>query len=212
MNHLGIYSSYNSCTGVSLSSHRLSSLKAVVRNKFLTTANSHRLHSLLLLLWTKWFFRPACIKKLGGAWYSELLIFASLDKVFSNFVSGKRKRIYECFVRGEKEWCATEWSEARGGTWDSIIAVIGDGAKSELAGVRENFLTPALSFRGERLWLEPVAYYSYYEDIPCPKGELFYSLKETDELYMLCVHSGGDIMYTRTGDCFGKTKFHSTWF
>ena len=38
MNHLGLYSSYNSCTGVSLSSHRLSSLKAVVRNKFLTTA------------------------------------------------------------------------------------------------------------------------------------------------------------------------------
>ena len=28
------------------------------------------------------------------------------------------------------------------GTWDSIIAVIGDGAKSELAGVRKIFLLP----------------------------------------------------------------------
>ena len=28
-------------------------------------------------------------------------------------------------------------SEDREGTWDSIIAVIGDGAKSELAGVRK---------------------------------------------------------------------------
>ena len=101
MNHLGLYSSYNSCTGVSLSSHRLSSLKAVVRNKFLTTANSHRLHSLLLLLWTKWFFRPACLKMLGGAWYSELLIFVSLDKVFSNFFSEVRERGCECFVQAK---------------------------------------------------------------------------------------------------------------
>ena len=28
------------------------------------------------------------------------------------------------------------------GTWNSIIAVIGDGAKSELAGVRKIFLLP----------------------------------------------------------------------
>ena len=33
-------------------------------------------------------------------------------------------------------------SEAREGTWDSIIAVIGDGAKSELAGVRKFSLLP----------------------------------------------------------------------
>ena len=32
--------------------------------------------------------------------------------------------------------------EAREGTWDSIIAVIGDGAKSELAGVRKFSLLP----------------------------------------------------------------------
>ena len=25
---------------------------------------------------------------------------------------------------------------------------------------------------------------------------------------MVCVHRGGDIMYTRTGDYFGKTKFY----
>ena len=30
--------------------------------------------------------------------------------------------------------------EAREGTWDSIIAVIGDDAKSELAGVRKDSL------------------------------------------------------------------------
>ena len=33
-------------------------------------------------------------------------------------------------------------SEAREGTWDSIIAVIGDGAKSELAGVRKFSILP----------------------------------------------------------------------
>ena len=33
-------------------------------------------------------------------------------------------------------------SEAREGTWDSIIAVIGDGTKSELAGVRKVSLLP----------------------------------------------------------------------
>ena len=33
-------------------------------------------------------------------------------------------------------------SEAREETWDSIIAVIGDGAKSELAGVRKFSLLP----------------------------------------------------------------------
>ena len=33
-------------------------------------------------------------------------------------------------------------SEAREETWDSIIAVIGDGAKSELAGVRKVSLLP----------------------------------------------------------------------
>ena len=32
--------------------------------------------------------------------------------------------------------------EAREGTGDSIIAVIGDGAKSELAGVRKGSLLP----------------------------------------------------------------------
>ena len=26
---------------------------------------------------------------------------------------------------------------------------------------------------------------------------------------MVCVHRGGDIMYTRTGDYFGKTKFYN---
>ena len=26
---------------------------------------------------------------------------------------------------------------------------------------------------------------------------------------MVCVHSSGDIMYTRTGDYFGKTKFYN---
>ena len=33
-------------------------------------------------------------------------------------------------------------SEACEGTWDSIIAVIGDGAKGELAGVRKGSLLP----------------------------------------------------------------------
>ena len=33
-------------------------------------------------------------------------------------------------------------SEACEGTWDSIIAVIGDGANSELAGVRKFSILP----------------------------------------------------------------------
>ena len=93
------HSCYNSCTGVSLRSHRLSSLKVGVRNEFLTPTYSHRLRSLLLLLWTKWFFRPACLKRLGSALYSELLIFVSLNKVFRNFVLEGRKRVCVCFVR-----------------------------------------------------------------------------------------------------------------
>ena len=107
MNHLDLYSSYNSCTGVSLSSHRLSSLKVGVRNQFLTPTNSHRLHSLLLLLWTKWFFRPACIKKLGGASYSELLIFVSLDKVFSILLREDGNEFVSASYGLKKEWGAS---------------------------------------------------------------------------------------------------------
>ena len=29
------------------------------------------------------------------------------------------------------------------------------------------------------------------------------------ELFVVCVHRGEDIMYTRTGDYFGKTKFYN---
>ena len=29
------------------------------------------------------------------------------------------------------------------------------------------------------------------------------------QLFMVCVHRGEDIMYTRTGDYFGKTKFYN---
>ena len=108
MNHLGLYSSYNSCTGVSLSSHRLSSLKAVVRNEFLTTANSHRLHSLLLLLWTKWFFRPACIKILGGAYFFELHIFLFLSTTYLEILSRGNGNKFMCASYGlEIEWGAT---------------------------------------------------------------------------------------------------------
>ena len=62
--------------------------------------------------------------------------------MFSNFVSGD----------GNKLMCASYWVKKNDvllhvvrlaeGTWDSIIAVIGDGAKSELAGVRKIFLLP----------------------------------------------------------------------
>ena len=37
-------------------------------------------------------------KKLGGALYSEFLIFVSLKKVFINFTLGEPKRVYVCFV------------------------------------------------------------------------------------------------------------------
>ena len=48
----------------------------------------------------------------------------------------------------------------------SIIAVVGNRIKYELVGVRNSFLTPvfeALKVRDPRL--EPVSFYSYYEDI-----------------------------------------------
>ena len=54
--------------------------------------------------------------------------------------------------------------------------------------------------------LEPVPYYSYYEEIPCPQKRAFSLFKV--EGFTVCVHRGGDIMYTRTGDYFGKTKFY----
>ena len=70
--------------------------------------------------------------------FLNCLFFVSLNKVFRNFVSEGRKQVCVCFVRAKKRMRCflKECSEAREGTWDSIIAVIGDGAKSELAGVR----------------------------------------------------------------------------
>ena len=53
------------------------------------------------------------------------------------------------------------------------------------------------------------AYYRYYEDIPCPLASRVFFLKEHKvEWFTVCVHSSGDIMYTRIGDYFGKTKFY----
>ena len=155
MNHLGLYSSYNSCTGVSLSSHCLSSLKAVVRNKFLTTANSHRLHSLLLLLWTKWFFRPACVKKLGGALDSELLIFVSLNKVFSNFALGGRERVYVWLVRAEKERRSYTNHLGLYSSYNSCtgVSLRSHRLSSLKAVVRNKFLTTANSHRLHSLLL-----------------------------------------------------------
>ena len=108
--------------------------------------------------------------------FLNFAFFVSLNKVFSNFVSGERKRVCVCFVRAKDRmrcylksrfeilFCKIigsslfiqfaeerqskdffyflRCSEAREGTWDSIIAVIGDGAKSELAGVRKFSLLP----------------------------------------------------------------------
>ena len=88
-------------------------------------------------------------------------------------------------------------SEAREGTWDSIIAVIGDGAKTELAGVRKFSLLPLLSFRGERLRLEPVPYYSYYEEILWPKMSR-YTLKEKQKseiVHGMCSQQWGYHVY-----------------
>ena len=62
--------------------------------------------------------------------------------MFSNFASGGRKRIYVCFVRGEKNDVLLHVVRLAEGTWDSIIAVIGDGAKSELAGVGRISILP----------------------------------------------------------------------
>ena len=143
MNHLGLYSSYNSCTGVSLSSHRLSSLKVGVRNEFLTPTYSHRLHSLLLLLWTKWFFRPACIKKVRWCLVFWIAYFLFLWATYLEILSrGDGNEVVRASygVKMNDVLLNVVWLAE--GTWNSIIAVIGDGAKSELAGVRKIFLLP----------------------------------------------------------------------
>ena len=64
-----------------------------------------------------------------------------MNNVFSNFVSGERKRVVGASYGLEKNDVLLERRLAEG-TWDSIIAVIGDGAKSELAGVRRFSLLP----------------------------------------------------------------------
>ena len=72
-----------------------------------------------------------------------------------------------------------------------------DGAKSELAGARKFSLLPLLSFRGERLRLEPVPYYSYYEEIPCPKAS-HYTLVEKQKsriVHGMCSQQWGYHVY-----------------
>ena len=75
---------------------------------------------------------------------SDFSFFCFFENVFRNFVSEGRKQVCVCFVRAKKRMRCflKECSEAREGTWDSIIAVIGDGAKGELAGVRKFSLLP----------------------------------------------------------------------
>ena len=207
MNHLSLYSSYNSCTGVSLSFQCLSSLKVGVGNQFLTPTYSHRLHLLLLLLWTKWFFRSACVKKLVVALYSELLIFVSFNKMFSNFFREDENEFMSASYGLKRMTCyLIQWG-SHGGIWDSIIAVIGDDAKSELAGVRRISLLPlwlleVRDFESNRCPITAIMKKSHV-----PKTEPFSLFKV--EWCRVCVHRGGDIMYTRTGDYFGKTKFYN---